>query len=219
MRWILICSAILMIVDLVGVWGYHRMAMKATVAPDALEQLKGKDSVFVVFFHGPGPDTGIGLDDQTLQRIYKASRAYQKNSMDDFLMLGGHWRSNAKRPMAMYKFARGQDLPADHLYSDNWSYDTLTNLEALVQLQKIHQWRHLVLCSSALHLMRIRSLVSQFQLSKNVRLHYLNCARQNPAYGLRAIWLETHHEWLGRAMLAILPHKTYRIIMHWQRQD
>ncbi|MCB1175107.1 MAG: YdcF family protein [Leptospiraceae bacterium] len=202
--------------DMTGTVAYSQYAQSIRPPTVPAAGLPGS-SVFVVFFHGPSNDQ-TGLDERTRHRIDYA-RARPCLAGCDYLFLGGHWASNRHVPNAMLRYARASGFGGDSLLADTWSHDTITNIQALVQHQQVKQWERLRLCSSPLHLVRIRYLVEQ-QLAVNpglsAALESENC-ESGLELPLWDRWREVHHEWSAFLLYWLLPRQTVRHLMRWLR--
>lgn len=206
----------IILLDLVLAFAGHKYAInQLDYHIDNDLQRTTKSSVLVVFFHGPGSDSGTGFDQRTKARLHNAFLVYNGGSIDYILTLGGHWKANQNRPMAMYQNLK-KVIPSEKLFSDNNSYDTLTNLDALIAKQKILKWDKIVLCSSPLHLMRIRYLLKHYTMRPFTKTFSMNCDNRYHS-GWITIWREAHHEALAFLMVVFLPERIFRQIMFWQR--
>lgn len=206
---------ILLLLDLVCIWVYHTFVVAANVSMDKTHLKDG--SALVIFFHGPSKNKS-GLDDTTKFRIKQTAFSICKSLPDiDCVMLGGHWSLNSHIPFAMLHFARQTGLTGSRVLGDDWSHDTLSNLEALEGLQARYRWNHMAMCSSKLHLFRIRYLIAAKGFLPGVKLDFLNCDAGMPKSWLD-IWQEFHHEWLAFGLYFFLTDDSYRTLMQWARQ-
>ncbi|RMG39141.1 MAG: YdcF family protein [Candidatus Dadabacteria bacterium] len=200
---------LLVVTDLLAVFGYTCL-----VIADIQKHRPSYpvDAAFV-FFNGFGSSNG--LSEFTNRNIEHAAMLFRGKKIRNIVCLGG---ARPQRRLygaeLMKQVLINNGIPAEKVFSERESYDSLTNFSAGIEIAGKNQWRTIVLISQYLHLYRLAYIAERSDFTFYMDPPTMRWIEMGP---LKVV-LAVHHEWLGWAAAMLLPEKLYLSILHWSRQ-
>ena len=168
----------------------------------------------MVFFSGFG--SCHGLNDKAFARVKHGADLYNQGQVRHLVCVGGH-RHDPERYGAelMADALVSLGVPADKIYSEKESFDTVGNwIQGLAILDR-EGWTRPVLVSHPLHLARAYSIASPQPWPVYLSPVY-------SVWGLLAdkpigTWVRVHREWVAWLSLWLLPSDTQQELVEWWR--
>jgi hypothetical protein len=165
----------------------------------------------VVIFYASSPK-----DDE--RRVDHAIALYARGAIDRILIVGGYRADRGYNGAAELAARARTRISAPNIVAhDHGSYDTLSNLDAICQLEREVPKKALILLSDPLHLARIWP-----------QRHRLGCV-SDPLIGYESVrttrgplwkWYLVHKHWVAKAGLSLLGERLYRIVLReWRRRQ
>ena len=200
------------VVLLVDVFASASYMIWTNVVIKSLRQ-QGVAPVAVVFFGDFSSDSQIGPETQERLRL---AEALDRDGRVEHLLCVGGWRGES-RPVGsqlMTESLIATGVPAEVIFADVQSFDTLTNWESARSVLQEKSWESVILVSSALHLPRVLFFVNQDITAGGVSPESIFAEVQRRPL---VFWANLHKEWLAWILGVVLPRDLYRdLIWRWR---
>ncbi len=200
---IILTISLVLACDVAGTWAYllHTDFVLMRLAPRATYD------VAVVFYGDSRVNRDLG--ENTLARLEVASRLFLTGEAKAILCVGGKRSYASETGSQQMRSILTTTLPAQSVFADSSSFDTISNLQEAKRIIDEHSWHSAVLVSSRLHLARIAIFAESLLKDVSVGLS----AVPRPAietWGERLqVWREVHYEWVSLALAKIIPYPLF----------
>ena len=95
-------------------------------------------------------------------RVEKAVELYKMGISKKILFSGGKGNSNISEAEFMANMAEDFGVPKESIFQENFSNNTIENLENSIKVMKLNNWHSAVIVTSPYHTMRTKMLLSKY---------------------------------------------------------
>lgn len=109
-----------------------------------------------ILFFGDYLNEGKELGPDSKQRAFEAVRLFKEGRAKSIICVGGYEYHNwSRRPHLMSRYIINHGVPAEKIYHDSLSYNTITNCHEALKIIQLHKFDTVIAVSSPLHVFRI----------------------------------------------------------------